>query len=316
MEQKVIKLGEVLKPEPSVIALGNFDGVHLGHQEVIKNAIRFAKDAGFKSCVLTFTPNPSAFFRPIEFKALCDANSKYNLMKNLGVDSLYEIEFNKELASLEPEEFVVKVLIEMLNIKHLITGHNFKFGKGKSGDYRTLQELSAKYNFKYSIVRQVSVSGYSVSSTLIRSLISNSRVNLAAKLLGRFYSVSATVIKGKGLAKSKLGFATANLVPAKDIIKPQYGVYFVKVIFEDKEFFGVMNFGVRPSIEIGDSELYEVHIFDFEQDVYNKELIVELISFIRPEVKFQNLEALKYQIERDVRDARFLTRNIKQLTSL
>lgn len=314
MEHKIIKLDDALKLESRVVALGNFDGVHLGHQEVIKNAARTAKENGLKSCVLTFTPNPSAFFRPSEFKALCDVESKYDLIKNLGVDLLYEFEFNKELASLEPEEFVIKVLVEMLNTKHLITGCNFRFGKGKAGDFKTLQNLSAKYNFKYSIVRQVSVLGYSVSSTLIRSLITTSRVNLAAKLLGKFYSINTTVINGKGLAKSKLGFATANLIPAKGMIKPPYGVYFVKVIFEEKVFFGVMNFGISPSIEIEGSECYEVHIFDFEQDIYGKKLKVELISFIRPEVNFKNLDALKYQIERDVRDARYLTRNIKQLT--
>lgn len=282
-----------------VAALGNFDGFHPGHQAVVGQAGVLAQSVGGPLLVITFDPHPARFFRPDTppFQ-LTTIDERARLMAAFGVDALVVIPFTAELASLSPEDFFRTVLVERLRLKGVASGYDFTFGKGRSGTTATLQQLAAANGMESAIVDPVSVSGDSVvSSTLIRQKLAEGEVTEAAALLGRWWAVEG-VVEGGDQRGRTIGFPTANLVLG-DYARPRYGVYAVRAVMPDGRVVeGVANIGLRPTFD-PPRELLEVHLFDFTGDLYGLTLRIELVEFIRPELKFNGLDALRAQIAID-----------------
>jgi riboflavin kinase/FMN adenylyltransferase len=281
-----------------IITLGNFDGVHIGHQKLIAKVKELAHEQHKIASVMSFEPHPSVFFnyknkdyRILSFK------EKFKNLKNLGIERLYLATFNNSFASLSAEEFVENILVKTLNISHIVVGYNFSFGHKREGNYEILKKLAKKHNFGISQIECQS-DGKAYSSSAIRELLMQGKPEEASKQLGYQYYITGRVIKGKSLAIT-LGYPTAN-IKLHDLFRPRYGVYLINAIIEGDSqiYYGMANIGKRPTLD-GVNELLEVHIFDFNQDLYGKNLKVELKKFIRDEHKFNNIEELVSQIKLD-----------------
>lgn len=286
------------------LALGNFDGVHKGHQAVIGAAVAAARKAGVPALVATFDPHPSRFFRPDAPPfALTTQAQKLRLFAGLGLDGAVVIPFDQALASLSAEEFARDWLAERLGISHVVTGEDFTFGKGRSGHADLLPALGQPLGFTAEAVRPVTQGGEgAVSSTRIRSALAEGDTAEAARLLTRPFTVAATVIHGAKLGRS-IGVPTINQ-QLGDYVRPRYGVYAVRVKLPDGSVAqGVANLGVRPMFT-PPVELLETWILDWSGDLYGQTPEVELIAWLRPELKLDGLEALKEQIARDAEAAR------------
>ncbi len=300
---QIIKNFNSIKPnlQNTVLTIGNFDGVHLGHQEILNNVKRIADSENLKSALLTFEPHPLKIIKPTQIfdQKICSLSQKLAFFKkNHLIDAIFIGRFNQKLANLPAEDFVQKILVEKLKIKHLIIGYDFIFGKDRSGDANLLQKLAGIHNFSFHQIAAKSNSESQIySSTKIRNLINSGNVKTANQMLGRNYQVSGVVIQGKQLART-LGFPTANFLPKKDLIKPKFGVYKVVVLIDGKEYPAILNFGIKPTFS-GTKPLFEVHIFNFDKQIYGKKITVELLDFIREEKKFNSVEELKLQIEKD-----------------
>jgi riboflavin kinase/FMN adenylyltransferase len=286
----------------SIVTIGNFDGLHLGHQELIKRIIRRAKETSSVSMVVTFRPHPLKILAPEKCPPLISIyEEKIGLFEKLGIDVLVKIPFTLDFSAMEPREFVKNVLCELLGAKEIFVGYNYRFGKGRKGDIRMLKALGEELGFVVREIDQVSLDGEVISSTRIRQLLKDGDVEHAAKLLGRRYALSGIVVKGDGRGRG-LGVPTANIAPRHAIV-PSNGVYAVGLFVRDKYYSGIVNIGVRPTFDTK-SLAIEVHIFDFDEDIYGEEITVYFISKMRGEKKFQNAESLIKQIHADIKAAR------------
>ena len=298
--------------ERSVIALGNFDGVHLGHQAVVNQARAIAREHGARLAVLTFEPHPRQVFQPgAPPYRLTPLRIKAHQLEALGVDFLFVLHFDEALANLTAEHFVMDVLVQGLKGRHVVVGYNFAFGHRRLGNAQLLQELADREGFGMTQVSPVEgPAGIIYSSTLIRDYLLRGEPEKAAALLGRYWEIEGRVETGAKLGR-KLGFPTAN-VPLGDFIHPATGVYAVRAGVDrgaDTAWYdGAANLGQRPTVD-GKGILLEVHLFDFDDDLYGKHLRVGLVIRLRPERKFDGLEALKEQIAKDCRKARFVLAN-------
>lgn len=273
---------------PVALAIGNFDGVHLGHKAIISKARKVAADNGLQVAVMTFEPHPRMFFqREKAPKRISLFKQKMQLLEANGIDICYVLKFNANFARLPATEFVQKYLAG----NHVITGADFAFGADRGGDAAMLQEMLGD---KYHIVAPFKDSAEIVSSSRIRAALQAGDVKDANALLGHEFSISAKVQRGAGNG-TKLGFPTANLQLKKHQLRPKYGVYAVETNFGS----GVANFGVRPTLD-GKTELLEVHIFNFSKDIYGQDLQVKFNDYIREEMHFADINQLKEQIEKDV----------------
>jgi riboflavin kinase/FMN adenylyltransferase len=287
----------------AVVTIGNFDGIHLGHQLIFR---RLAEEAGREGCpavVITFEPHPKMVLHPERrpFYLLTSPEEKIRLLADLGMDTLILIPFSLDYARTTAEEFVRGVLWEKLHIKKIIIGHDYTFGRGKEGNEAFLTALGGKLGFAVEVMNAVKVGETTVSSTRIREAILAGEVGLAATLLGRPYNLGGRVVTGhhRGV---ELGFPTANIKPDKELVPPR-GVYAVQVLFEGKRLPGVLNIGFNPTF--ADQELsIEVHIFDFNENIYGKTLDVLFIERLRDEVRFASPAELIAQIDRDIVQAR------------
>ena len=286
----------------TVLIIGNFDGIHLGHQTILESAKKIASGENLKSALLTFEPHPLKIVRPnlIFDQKLCSLSQKLFFLKKKDlIDIVFVNNFNKNIANLSAIDFVEKFLIKKLKIKHLVVGYDFIFGKDRLGNANLLQKLATTYNFSFhQIAAKGNVKQEVYSSTKIRKFIKNGDIKLANQMLGRNYQIDGTVIKGKQLARN-LGFPTANFLPKKDLIKLKLGVYKVNVVLGNKKYLAVMNFGVKPTFEDIKQPVFEVHIIDFKKDIYGKKIFVDLVDFIREEKKFNSVEELINQITND-----------------
>jgi riboflavin kinase/FMN adenylyltransferase len=307
---------------PTAVALGNFDGVHLGHRQVIQPVLLpQVADASGKQVhptVLTFHPHPQEFFSGQPRKLLTPINEKVLELKALGVVQLVLLPFNKELASLSPEQFVEEILLQRLKATCISVGSDFRFGHGRVGTAADLQAIAAANGIKVTIAPLKNLNGERISSSAIRQALQEGDLQLSNRLLGRSYSLIGKVSQGQQLGR-KLGFPTANLQLPSEKFLPRLGVYAVKVhILRDGDaehpltseaLAGVMNIGYRPTVD-GTTQVVEVHLLDWSGDLYGQTLVVSLEKFLRPEQKFASLDDLKTQIKRDCESARaFLTRN-------
>ncbi|HEC98443.1 MAG TPA: bifunctional riboflavin kinase/FAD synthetase [Nitrospirae bacterium] len=290
-------------PDP-VVTIGNFDGVHLGHQKIFRKVVDIARDGG-TSMVLTFDPHPLKVIAPDrKLKLLTPLDEKIRLIEMTGIDVFLCIDFDREFAKMAPDDFVREVLVDKLKVKHVIVGHNYRFGKGKKGTTDLLRRRGGKYGFKVSVVRNRIISGYTVSSSRIRQLLLWGRVCEAATLLGRPYSIHGKVITGAGRGASILGIPTANIETPNELA-PREGVYAVKVKINGNVYDGVANIGKNPTFG-GESLSYEAHLFDFNGDLLGKDIRLFFIDRIRGEKTFPDAESLKKEIDKDIETAKLI----------
>lgn len=278
----------------ATVAIGNFDGVHLGHQALLKHA----KTLGAKLGVLVFEPHPQEFFKPggPRFR-LTPFRAKARLLERVGVDVLYALHFDAAFAALSADEFVAKVLMQGLGAKHVVVGQDFQFGKGRAGNIDLLKARGQEGGFDVSTFDLIGAgSEVKISSTRIREALRDGKPEVAAKLLGHWWTVEGRVEQGDKRGRT-IGFPTAN-VSLEGYLEPALGVYAVRVEIAGRSYDGVANFGRRPTFDKKDV-LLEVHIFDFSSDIYGQQIVVSFIGYLRPETKFSGLDALKAQIAKD-----------------
>ena len=290
------------KHKNSIIAIGNFDGVHLGHQKVLSQARKKAKNKKLSFGAITFEPIPKMYFNhQIKNYRLNTLDQKINLIKKLKLDFLIIVKFNKIFSSLTAEKFVKKIIFEKIKSKFIYVSKNFKFGKKRAGNITTLKKLEKIYKFKTVITAPFKKDKKTISSSLIRRKISLGKINDANQLLNRKWCVKGKVIKGQQRGR-KIGFPTCN-IKMGDYIFPKLGVYAVDVEIGSLKKNGIANIGYRPTFN-GQNLLLEVNIFGINKNLYNKEININFIKFIRPEKKFRGLEELKKQITIDITQAK------------
>lgn len=283
----------------SVITIGTFDGVHLGHQKIIEKVIASGQKNKWIPTIFTFFPHPRMILQPQTApKQIQTIEEKATMLQNLGIQQLVIQPFDKDFADLSAEDFVKMILVEKLQVKKIIIGYDHRFGKNRTADISDLQRFGQKYNFEVEEISAQEINEVAVSSTKIRKALEEGSISEANTYLGYFFSLSGEVIHGKKLGK-KLTFPTAN-IRLSDTYKliPKDGVYAVFSIIEGKKVLGMMNIGNNPTIE-GKEKSIEVHFFDFSEDLYAKNLTIYLYKYIREEQKFASVEALKHQLEKD-----------------
>jgi riboflavin kinase/FMN adenylyltransferase len=293
-------------PGQLFLAIGVFDGVHLGHQAVISTSAEHARAANGTPVVVTFDPHPEKVLRPKAAPHLLTATQhKIALIRALGVGHLLIITFDKQFAATEPEDFVQQLVEHSKPLREICVGHEWSFGKNRRGNLELLKKLGAQFDFNVVGIPQVKVNGELVSSTTIRQAIEAGDLRKAAEMLGREYTILGTVVRGDDLGK-KIGFPTANLSAHNEQFPPN-GVYFAEAKLNGVAYPGVANLGYRPTVSSSKTErILEIHLLDFERDIYGKDLEVRFIRYLRPEKKFEDVDALTRQIERDVQQAREL----------
>lgn len=283
----------------TIVTIGTFDGVHLGHQKIIEKLIQETKNADCESLILTFFPHPRMVLNETStINLLNTLNEKSCLLEKMGLDNLVIHPFDRDFSNLSAEEFVKTILVDSFNIQKIIIGYDHRFGKNRAANINDLIEFGGKYGFEVEQISAQEVDSVSVSSTKIRNAIVNGAITLANEFLGYQYVLSGKIIKGKQLGRS-IGFPTANLKIEENYkLIPKNGVYIVKSQLQGKTVFGIMNIGINPTVN-GENLSIEVHFLDFDSNLYNKEISISVIERIRDEKKFNSIELLKVQIQKD-----------------
>jgi riboflavin kinase/FMN adenylyltransferase len=297
--KKVVSLLNYVQKKPTIVTIGTFDGVHIGHQKIIKRLVSVGKKKHLKSVVLTFFPHPRmVLHNKSDIKLLNTIEERGTVLQTLGLDQMVVKTFTKEFSNLTAEAFVKSVLVDTLNAKYIIIGYDHQFGKDRSANISDLKVFGKKYDFEVEEISAQDVKDVSVSSTKIRTALINGDITTANTYLGYPYFLTGTVVKGKGLGKA-LGFPTANINVKEDYkLIPQNGVYVVRAKVLDKTLFGMMNIGTNPTVD-GETQSIEAHFFDFNEDVYNQVVKIEFLERLRDEQKFESLEFLQEQLKKD-----------------
>lgn len=296
MSYRIIGINDELNISGSVICLGNFDGVHIGHQKLIKTAIEIANQNQLTSIFFTIFPSPKSVLGKREEKYLTSLEDRYRLARSMGVDEMVVLPFNQQVAHYHYSEFIEQILMKY-RPKYLVCGADFHFGYLGEGNITHLQEIG-EGKYKVEVVSDVIYGDEKVSTTKIIEILNQRDLQKAKQFLGRRYAVEGTVIKGHGNGK-KFGFPTANL-DTNNYFLPNNGVYAVNVIWKDKKYKGMANIGVHPTVSKLDNAVLEVHIFDFEHDIYSEKINIEFCHFIRLERHFLNSQQLIEQLQRDI----------------
>ncbi|ALB01921.1 riboflavin biosynthesis protein RibF [Francisella persica ATCC VR-331] len=299
----ITDLNKTKDPSPKAIAIGSFDGIHLGHQAIVKKLLTIAKENNLVPYILFFEPLPKEFFlkerAPLR---IYDFRNKIINLHKLGVEYIICQKFNTKFANITAKEFIEEFLVNKLNTKYIIVGDDFKFGKNRGGDYELLNQYSQTHDFSVDKVSTLNLDNHRISSSDIRQAITNHDLAEANKLLGASIKINSRVIHGKKNGR-KIGFNTANQkLPKNSALK---GVYLTRIFIDDEVFYGVTNSGTRPTID-GKNNLIETHIFNFNRDIYSKHITTEIVGFIRTEMKFNSFEELKSQIFKDIKTAKKL----------
>ena len=291
--------------ENCVATIGKFDGVHLGHQLILEQVKQYADESGLPSLVMLIEPHPEEFFSssPEASPArLCSLREKLRLLESFGIDFVLVLEFNQGLSQLVAEDYVEQILVEGLGVKTLVIGNDFRFGKDRGGDFSLLQDLGESHGFEVVESAAYERNGQRISSTFIRNELAACNFELVQQVLGRAYSISGRVSRGQQLG-SRIGFPTCN-IELNHLSLPLRGVYAVRARDADRYISGIANIGFRPTVSDGRQAFLEVHLFDFEGDLYDREIEVIFLEKIRDEHKFESIDALKAQIAIDVESAR------------
>ncbi len=282
----------------TAIALGNFDGVHMGHQKLIEVMMEAAKRENYQPSMLIFENHTKSFVYGNGPRLLSTNSQKNEFLEKLGIKTLYTMKFDDKIMTLSPEDFVKKILIEKLNCKLVVVGVDYRFGHKASGNAEILKEIGKQTGLKVEVVEPVYYKGEIVSSTLIRRLLSEGNIKDANRLLGRPYGILGEVINGKGMGKD-LGVPTANMRIATKYVVPRKGVYRTITRINDRYYPSATNVGVNPTFSEQDLKV-ETHILDFKQSIYGLEIEVYFMEYIRPEMKFDDLEDLKAKMAEDI----------------
>jgi riboflavin kinase/FMN adenylyltransferase len=287
-----------------VLTIGNFDGLHLGHRAVIEKVAQQGKLLGLPVVVIIFEPQPLEYFLGANAPSrLTRLREKVIQFTTLPVDELLVLRFNREFANVDAEDFIEQILVKKLSVKHLVIGDDFHFGKARRGNFAMLREKGKQFGFKVENTQSYQVQGLRVSSTIIRDALGEGNLKLAAKLLGRAYSICGRVSHGKKLGRT-LGFPTANIELLRKNT-PISGVFAVTMTGVcNTELHGVANVGIRPTVSGTDKVILEVHLFDFNKEIYGRYVEVHFQHKIRDEIRFESVEQLKSQIEQDVVEAK------------
>jgi riboflavin kinase / FMN adenylyltransferase len=286
-------------PHNAVLTIGNFDGVHLGHQALIRQVVREAAGLGVRSALMTFHPHPQTVLREDPPPMITTLALRRRLFEALGLDAAYVVPFTRELAGRTAEDFVQEYLLERFQVRKLVIGFDFQFGRNREGSAAVLRRLSAEHGFAFEVFPEVSLEGQKVSSSRIRELLGQADFAAAERLLGRPFSVLETVVQGEQRGRV-LGFPTLNLVPEERLPLP-FGVYASRVVVRGQAHGGVSNYGLRPTVG-GRRPTLEAFVFDFDAQVYGEAAEVFPLRLLRAERKFPSLDDLKRQIAAD-RDA-------------
>ena len=287
------------------LCLGFFDGIHQGHQIVIKNTVNFAKQNGLKSALITFSEHPLCLLHGYDVKYISTLKEKLNLIEKLGIDYVYILDFDRELAQKSAYDYLKDVLVKNFKPKAITTGFNHYFGMKKQGNTEFLYNHQKEFGYKYFEIPPITYNNTVVSSTIIKEALTNGDIILANNLLGHKFSFSSVVQSGQKIGRT-INFPTINLEYPINMVKIPYGVYAVNVEYNNKKYKAIANWGLKPTVNNTTMPTFEAHLLDFSQDVYGKPVKVEINDFIRNEIKFLSVKELKKQIEIDIQTIKSL----------
>lgn len=293
--------------EDTVISLGKFDGIHRGH-ELLMERLAEKKREGLKAAIFTFDIPPRRNVQHVEAKVLTTNEEKMHIFEEMGIDYLIECPFTEEVMHMEPEDFI-RMLVERLRVKCIVAGEDFRFGHNRRGDYRMLQEYAGKLGYEALILKKMKEDARDISSTFVREEIAAGNIEKANHLLGYRYFVKGMVKHGNQIGRT-IGIPTINLIPPEEKLLPPFGVYVSEVAIGEERYQGVTNVGCKPTIEGNNPVGVETYLLDFHENVYDRIVTVEFISKIRAEHKFENIEALKEQMENDIAYTEAYFRNL------
>lgn len=290
-------INEINNIKRSVVTIGNFDGIHKGHEVLIKKAVEHGKQNNIKSIVFTFENHPANYFVTDSIKNIITNEQRINRLNELGVDIVVSIPFDECMTKISAQEFVEKILVDELHVEKIIVGYDFTFARNKEGNTNVLRKLSKQYNYELEVIKPIKIDGTRVSSTYIRNLLNEGNVYNIIPYLGHNYELQGTVVHAKKLGRT-IGFPTANIEIDKEIIMPKNGIYATKIHIEGKTYFGATNIGYNPTVN-GSKLSIETNILEFSEDIYGKLIKIEFLERIRDEKKFLSLDELKNQLGKD-----------------
>lgn len=290
--------------KPAAVAIGKFDGLHRGHKALLRQILE-AREQGFMAVVFTFDPSPSAFFSGETVKGLTTKEEKRRFFRQLGIDVLIEFPLNAQTAAIPPQLFIEEILHKKMHAGLIAAGTDLSFGDRGKGDCSLLLEHAGRLGYRVKIIDKVYDGGQEISSTRVRDAVEKGKMEEAGRLLGAPYAIMGTVVHGRQIGRT-LGFPTVNLLPPEDKLLPPNGVYLSGVECRMGSFYGVTNVGRKPTVEHGKNPPVgvETYLYDFEEDIYDTFITVRLFSFCRPEMKFENLDALREQLKKDIEAGR------------
>lgn len=285
--------------EPTVVTIGKFDGRHKGHQKLLSRMLELKKQYGYRTAVFTFDMAPVTRLSGMKQQMITTNQERRNNMAKMGIDYLVEYPFTEQVSHIEAEAFVRDILVEKMNMKAIVVGTDCGFGYKRSGNAEVLKQLAPKYGYQLEVITKAQDDHRDISSTYIKEELSRGNIEKANKLLGEAYAIHGCVVHGNHLGGPTLGFPTANLVPPEEKFLPPFGVYVSRVLVDGKYYGGITNIGRKPTVKEELPITVETFIFGLEDDLYGKNIEVQLLNFERPERKFDSLDDLKDQLERD-----------------
>lgn len=300
--------------KPTIVTIGTFDGVHLGHQKILSRLQQLKKKHGFNTVVLTFEPHPRKILFPeqTDLKLITLIEEKLILLENYGVDVTVVYPFDKDFSNIEPEKYINEILKKSLNVKHLVIGYDHKFGRNRSGDIKVLKQFAESSGYEVEEIDALDIDTIAISSSKIRHALENGNIDLANNYLGHHFFLYAYVIPGKKLGR-EIGYPTANLkINSPDKMIPKIGVYFVEVIVGADFFYGMMNIGYNPTTDNDNNIKIEVHVFEFNSDIYGKTIRVNFLKYLRDELKFNSLKELTDELHNDKKKCLILMEELKK----
>ena len=286
-------------PDGTAVAIGKFDGLHLGHRKLLDMILR-QKEDGLKAAVFTFDPSPEVFFGMNPSRELSTNKEKRELFREIGIDILVEFPFNKETAAISPEDFVIDILVNRMNAKYVAAGTDLSFGAKGKGNFAMLSSLARHLGFETCKIDKIERNGKVISSTLIRGLVEEGNMEEAAACLGAPYKITGKIVHGKALGR-RIGIPTLNQMPPSDKLLPPFGVYYSEVKTEGGIYKGITNIGIKPTVTNENRVTVETSLYDFSGDLYGETAEVSLLTFRRPEKRFSGIAELKKTMEKDIR---------------
>ena len=285
--------------EPTVVTMGKFDGRHRGHQKLLKAMMEFRRERGWKTAIFTFSSTPKAVVEKQAQTVITTNQERRNNLEKIGIDYLIEYPFTEEVSHMPPEDFVKTILVGQMNARAIVVGTDCGFGYKRAGDVTLLSKLAKELGYELEVIVKEKDEEREISSTYVREELDQGNIKKANELLGEPYAIHGTVVHGNHIGGGILGFPTANIIPPPEKHLPRFGVYVSRVLIDGRSFGGVTNIGRKPTIEGVSPVGVETFIYGLHEDLYGKNIEVQLLDFIRPECKFQSLKELKEQIQRD-----------------